>query len=157
MVFNPNNSVTNFRMRGNINESYVTLAPVLTNTIDLGSTSLRWRTIYSNNVLNTSDLRLKKNITSIDDSVLSKILKLDATSYYYITDEPESQKTLGFIAQEVEKIDPDWVVPPSNEEGHYLINYDNFTVLAIKAIQEQQEIISSLQQEIKDIKSELKK
>lgn len=157
MVFNPNNGVTNFRMRGNINESFVTLAPVTTNNIDLGNTDLRWRTIYAQNSLNTSDLRLKKNVVSLDDSVLSKILKLNATAYHYKTDEPGSKRTIGFIAQEVEKINPDWVVPPSHDEDHYLINYDNFTVLAIKAIQEQQEIISSLQEEIKSIKLELKK
>ncbi len=157
MVFNPNSGNTNFRMRGNINESFVTLAPVTSNNIDLGTNALRWRTIYSQNILNTSDLRLKKNVTSLDNSVLLKLLKLNATSYNYKTDEPGSQRTIGFIAQDVEKIDPDWVVPPSNEDDHYLINYDNFTVLAIKAIQEQQELIFSLQEEVKNIKRELRK
>ena len=69
----------------------------------------------------------------------------------------ESWTDVGFLAQDVEKIDPEWVVPPSNEDDHYLINYDNFTVLAIKAIQEQQELIFSLQEEVKNIKRELRK
>jgi hypothetical protein len=51
---------------------------------------------------------------------------------------------IGFIAQEVEPIFPELVTPPTNDgkrETPYMMNYAGFGVLAIKAIQEQQEIL----------------
>jgi len=131
---------THMRMNNGSIFSYVPLSPWITNSTDLGSTGKRWRTIYAQNALNTSDSRLKRNIESVED-VLSKVLQLNAKNYNYISDEEKAEKTIGFIAQEVEQIDPDWVIAPKSQEEYYLLNYNNFSVLAIKAIQEQQKII----------------
>lgn len=139
---------THMRMsNGNI-FSYVPLSPWITNTTDLGSSAKRWRTIYSNNALNTSDRRLKDNIVPVGN-LLDKVLQLEVTSYNYKTDDVGTEKTIGFIAQDVEKIDSEWVVKPKSEEDHYLMNYSNFSAIAIKAIQEQQEIIDAQKEEIK--------
>lgn len=82
----------------------------------------------------SSDQRLKKDITYIDDFVLDKVIKLKPATYRYIDNSNETPKSLGFIAQEVQNLFPELV---SSDEGDFLrLNYNDFSVLAIKAIQE---------------------
>lgn len=90
-----------------------------------------------------SDRRVKKNITPMT-SVLVKVLQLRAATYHY-KDTPDTEpKTIGFIAQEVEEIFPELV---HQGEEYKALAYDKFAILAIKAIQEQQQIIEQLQEE----------
>jgi len=76
-----------------------------------------------------------------------------------------SIRRTGFIAQEVEQAAKktgynfSGVVAPNKEQQHYSLSYDAFVVPLVKAIQEQQQIISdqnkkieALQEEIKEIK-----
>jgi hypothetical protein len=51
----------------------------------------------------------------------------------------------GLMAQELKQVFPDMVtkLEPGNEESMLGINYSNFGVLAIKAIQEQQQVIDA--------------
>ena len=89
------------------------------------------------NYVNSSDRRFKENISRMDNS-LKKINELSPSSYNYIGSD---RNTLGFIAQDVEEIFPELVY----KNGEYkALAYDNFAVLAIKGIQEQQLIIQSL-------------
>lgn len=94
-----------------------------------------------------SDKSLKSNIQSISDNFLTRISKLKP-SYYNWKDESKSQRTqMGFIAQEVKELFPEWV----HENGEYLsLSYDKMgAVLAVKGIQE-------LHSEIEVLKAELK-
>ncbi|MCB0689581.1 MAG: tail fiber domain-containing protein [Saprospiraceae bacterium] len=104
-----------------------------------------WRSYISNatgNYVNGSDRRLKEDFQPLKDC-LSKVLQLRPASYRYRgSDKP----TIGFIAQDVESIFPELVY---NEEVYKALSYDNFAVLAIKAIQEQQVIIETLQDQVK--------
>ncbi len=86
-----------------------------------------------------SDVRLKSNIENVE-SVLSRVLQLRATNYNF-KEVKSTHKTMGFIAQEVEKLFPDLV---TEKEGYKTLSYATFSVLAIKAIQEQQQIIDQL-------------
>ncbi|MCW5519479.1 tail fiber domain-containing protein [Aureitalea sp. L0-47] len=104
------------------------------------------------NYVITSDKRLKKNISSME-SVLSKVNDLDAFTYLYKDQQTGSSRSAGFMAQEVKTIFPDAV--KMNEEGFYGINYDYFTVMAIKAIQEQQLIIESQEIRLEKLEREL--
>jgi len=67
----------------------------------------------------------------------------------------------GFIAQEVEKAainsgyDFSGVVKPQSADDHYSLSYDAFVVPLVKAVQEQQKMISQMQQEIRDLKNKL--
>lgn len=93
--------------------------------------------------LSISDKRKKENISMVS-TILSQVLKLNPSKYNFIFDETKTQ-TLGFIAQEVQKIFPELVHTISNENGEEFLglHYDGFSVIAIKAIQEQQEIINA--------------
>jgi len=52
-----------------------TFLPSTTNARDIGSSSLRWREIFSNNVLNVSFSKFKKDIISLDDKNCLDICK----------------------------------------------------------------------------------
>ncbi len=98
-----------------------------------------------------SDRRLKKNIATTP-SVLDKVQKLKVVDYNFKL-QTDSKKYTGLIAQEVEKIFPNLVVPPNEESKNYTMDYSGFGVLAIKAIQEQQSEIEQLRKEIAEIRT----
>jgi hypothetical protein len=91
-----------------------------------------------------SDRRLKKDISPIT-AVLSKVLLLKAYQYHYSDNDTKDQFSHGFMAQDIETLFPEFVSRTADKEGRELLglNYNKFAVLAIKAIQEQQEIINT--------------
>jgi len=91
----------------------------------------------------TSDERLKENFSS-PISVLEKINRLSPTWYNYKSND---KRVLGFVAQEVEKIFPDFV--DTSSSGIKGINYDAFGPLAIQAIKEQEDKIAALESKLK--------
>jgi hypothetical protein len=120
-----------------------------------------------------SDVRLKENITPIR-SALSKLLSLNgvtfnanevAEKYGYIN----KNEQVGVIAQEVEKVLPQIVVPApfdiavdedGNEysksgENYKTVHYEKLIPLLIEAIKEQNEDIQNLKEEIVKLKSNL--
>jgi hypothetical protein len=100
-----------------------------------------------------SDSRLKRDIESLDD-VLGKLMQLRPKRYQYVlTDSAYSTKLMGFLAEDVEKLFPDFVHIGQN--GYKGIAYHNFGIIAVKAIQEQQTQIEALQKENADMKREL--
>lgn len=103
-----------------------------------------------------SDRRYKKNIQPIS-SVLDEVLHLTPYQYHFIDNKQDDPLSHGFIAQEVEKIFPGYVTYLTDRDGNKMLglNYDKFTVLAIKAIQEQHEIISTQQKKIDDLEKRL--
>jgi hypothetical protein len=87
-----------------------------------------------------SDQRVKENFSALS-SVLTGIRALNPMTYNYIYDK-EKHPEIGFIAQDVEKQFPQLV---NQMDGYLGVNYSAFSVLAIKAIQEQQDIIEKQQ------------
>ena len=85
------------------------IMPALNGSVDLGTSNNRWGTVYAQNNLNTSDLKLKKNVHKMTEEILPQLLQLRPTTYQFKSQEDHSKKSIGFIAQEVEKINPDWV------------------------------------------------
>ncbi|MEN7547011.1 tail fiber domain-containing protein [Rapidithrix thailandica] len=96
----------------------------------------------------SSDRRLKTDMEAVG-TVLPQVNRLKALRYQYITSAiPE--KTLGFIAQDVLPLFPE-LVHYSQADDLYGINYAGFSVIAIKAIQEQQTVMDEQQQTIDDL------
>ncbi len=115
-----------------------------------------WRAFVSgsNGNWNTvSDRRLKKDIEDMED-VLVKLKQLKPVKYRFRDAEEGTPQTRGFIAQDVEEIFPD-VVHKDAARNYYGLAYDNFAVLAIKAIQEQQAIIEQQTSELDELSSEI--
>ncbi|HRN38352.1 MAG TPA: tail fiber domain-containing protein [Flavobacteriales bacterium] len=92
----------------------------------------------------TSDIRLKENIVPAG-SVLNLLKEVQVMRYTYKADEAHRQQ-LGYIAQELEKQFPEFVNKPEVVEGKdvaYTVNYAGMSAVAIKGIQEQQEMIEA--------------
>ena len=107
-----------------------------------------------------SDERKKKNITKADP-VLQKINDLNVVTYQY-THQRSADETMGFLAQNVEEQFPHLVSktgvddPNASEQDQiYSMDYAGMSVVAIKAIQEQQEIIREMREEINQLKNEM--
>ena len=141
--------------------------PFSDNTYDLGHSSYRWDDIYAtNNTIQTSDKNLKDNITE-SDLGLSFIKELKPVSYKW---KDKTRTHYGLIAQDVEtvlsdiskptadfagfiKMEPEEEAPKHEEnpvtETRYGLRYNEFIAPLIKAIQEQQTLIETLQTKVK--------
>ena len=100
---------------------------------------------YSSN----SDRRLKQDIEVLN-GVLADVLKLEPASYRFRRSGDDGPRTIGFLAQDVQEVFPELV---THEDGDdYLgLSYANFSVLAIRAVQEQQDIIENQQARIAEL------
>ena len=102
---------------------------------------------------NSSDIRLKKDIISIGEG-LEKVMSLRPVEYRW-RDSLDQSIQIGLIAQEVEKIIPEVVVPfpqPGLPDAKG-IKYEQLTPVLIKAIQEQQATIKSLEARIEKLEA----
>lgn len=85
--------------------------------------------------VNTSDKRLKTNITPISGA-LSKVLGLNGV-YYNWYDNPDGNKRIGLIAQDVQNVVPELVFKNEKSQEKYLgVHYDNIGPLLIEAVKE---------------------
>lgn len=107
----------------------------------------------------TSDERLKENINDAS-SVLKRLQQLEVKTYNYKGRSQE--KTMGLMAQEVLVQFPHLVsTTGSDQEGAstrdqiYSVDYGGMSVVAIKAIQEQQIMITEMQKELLEMKKEI--
>ncbi|MEQ9219380.1 MAG: tail fiber domain-containing protein [Cyclobacteriaceae bacterium] len=102
-----------------------------------------------------SDRRLKTNI-SVYDNILDQVLQLKPSSYQFIN---SNETSVGFIAQEVQEFFPELITITKGNgyEDLHMLNYEGFGVLAIKAIQEQQELIDTQAKKIASLEERLAK
>jgi hypothetical protein len=110
-----------------------------------------------NGTYTPSDRRLKKDINAVP-SVLSKLHLLRPVTYHYNNESSNAPLSMGLIAQDVAGAFPELVgtSPVRNGDGSTLmVNYGGLSVVAIKAIQEQQEQIDRLKNENAYLRSRL--
>ncbi|RFS16020.1 tail fiber domain-containing protein [Emticicia sp. C21] len=103
-----------------------------------------------------SDLRYKKNITSLQNS-LNNVLQLRGVNYdWRIQEFPEqsftNQRQTGFIAQELEQFYPEMVT--TDAKGFKSVDYARLTPVLVEAIKELNEKISALEKGNDTLKSE---
>jgi hypothetical protein len=118
------------------------------NAFDLGTSSFRWRTVYTNNVVNVSDFRLKKDIQQLKYG-LPEVLQMRPVSYT-MRDDQSGEIKLGLIAQEVQKLVPEVVSNDGSKDNYLGMNYTELVPVLIKAIQEQQKVIDDLKAKLHD-------
>lgn len=102
----------------------------------------------------TSNRHLKGDITAMTDNTLEKLRELAPSRYRYLRD-PDEQFTLGFIAEDVLAVFPELVESVGENGENLAINYAGFSVVAIKAIQEQQVMIQKQQETIDKLKFQI--
>ena len=105
-----------------------------------------------------SDRRLKKDITSYNYG-LEALKELTPYKYHYLDNKSSDRLSVGFMAQDVLKVYPEAVYTNTDKEGKefYSIDYQSFSVLSIKAIQEQQQVINNQQKTIDDLVKRIEK
>ncbi len=97
-----------------------------------------------------SDRRLKTDITAVAPGVLAKMMQLQVKSYRYTAEKADAKNSVGFLAQDVQALFPELVgqfKDQTNGTDYLNVNYTGISVLAVKAIQEQQAEIEALKRE----------
>ncbi len=98
-------------------------------------------------VLSCSDVRYKKNITTIP-SALEKLNQIEGVYYHWDTEnfkdyDFNDKRQVGIIAQDVEEVFPELV--HTKDDGYKVVAYDKMGPILLQAIKEQQEMIEALQ------------
>jgi len=108
--------------------------------------------IYGNGTYGTiSDATRKKNIESARDGYLQDLQQLRVVKYNWLTQEDEEAKELGFIAQEVEQVFAGLI--ETDSKGLKMIKQPVLIPMLVKAIQEQQALITQLTARITALES----
>ncbi len=102
-----------------------------------------------------SDIRLKNNIQSLEGA-LPRLLQLRSVSFEY-KDVPESGglkgSQIGFIAQEVEKVFPQWITTSSS--GYKVVNITGFESLTVQAFREMKSELEAQTEQLQKLQKEL--
>jgi len=105
------------------------------------------------NAWNTfSDLRLKKNITPINNP-LTLLEEINGVYFNWKEGSDESRQ-VGVIAQEVEKVLPE--VVSTDDDGYKSVDYGKISALLVEAVKELKKQNEILQKENRKIKQEIK-
>ena len=126
------------------------IVPSANNSYDLGTSLKRWSTVYSQNVLNTSDARLKTNIGNLNYG-LSTIMKMRSVQYNW-KEGVDKETKIGFLAQDLRKIIPEVVVGDESKEN-LAVNYIELIPVLVNAIKEQQQQIEELKKKVKALEN----
>ena len=110
-------------------------------------------TVTANGTLLNSDARFKQNINTLPNA-LNNLLQLRGTNYFFNTKAfPDknfsTDKQMGVVAQEVEKIYPELVT--IDKDGYKSVNYIGLIPVLIESIKEQQKQIEEQQQQIEKL------
>lgn len=103
-----------------------------------------------------SDVRLKEEFEDYRQ-VLEGVKNLKVQLYHYTSATKRDTKSFGLIAQNVRQYFPEIVSSSGSGEDFMGISYGKTGVLAIKAIQEQQQIIESQQKKIDELEKRLER
>ena len=105
--------------------------------------------LYGNGTTSyTSDIRVKKNVTTTRDGYLEDVCKLRVVKYNWYNDSDDTPRELGFIAQEVEQVFPglvqDALHPTKDGEIHKVLKGSVMMPIMLKALQEASAKIDAL-------------
>ncbi|MFM7019944.1 MAG: tail fiber domain-containing protein [Aquirufa sp.] len=117
--------------------------------------------IIANSIAGSSDERFKMNIAPISNP-LQKVLALRGVNFdwraqEFPTRQFSTKRTLGFIAQEVEKVLPEIVQTENTVEAYKSVQYDKVVALLVEAMKEQQKQINRLNKKIKQLSAKVAK
>jgi hypothetical protein len=109
-----------------------------------------------------SDRKIKTDIETIENG-LELLLQLEPvefdwneTFYQMTAGWPEDKKhSVGFIAQEVEKVLPE-VVSISKDHGYYVIDYPKLNAILVEGIKEHQLFIEDINNQIAELENKFK-
>jgi Chaperone of endosialidase len=114
--------------------------------------------ILASGTITPSDVRYKENITSLNGS-LAKLTQLRGVSYTHKAEFIKSKSLkegnqIGFIAQELEAIFPEFVVTSS--DGYKAVDYARLTPVLVESLKEVNAKLEAQQAEINELKAAVK-
>ena len=117
---------------------------------------------YIDSATSCSDKKIKTDIETIENG-LELLLQLEPvefdwneTFYQIKSGWPEDKKhSVGFIAQEVEKILPE-VVSISKDNGYYVLDYSKLNAILVEGIKKHQLFIEDINNQIAELENKLK-
>lgn len=113
-------------------------------------------TVYiHSNVVVTSDKLAKKNITPLKCG-LKEVLDLKPVSYFKKNDPERKEKSLGFIAQDVQKVIKEVVHDEDTKHNLLGIDYNAMIPVLTKAIQDQNAMILKLEKKVAALEKKMK-
>lgn len=104
--------------------------------------------VFASNI--SSDRRLKKKIKNTTINALDKIMKIKHRQF--MMKEDNKHYDIGYIAQEMEQIDPNFVIKREKTERYYMNELPIIATIT-KAMQEQQEQIKKLTKRIEELEA----
>jgi hypothetical protein len=105
----------------------------------------------------SSDIRLKKNVQPISNA-LDKMLELNGVTYQWKEPQQHSNMNgtyMGMIANEVEKVFPEWV--GTHKNGYKNLGFIGFEALTVESIRQLNETYNQLKKENSRLSYELQK
>jgi hypothetical protein len=121
-------------------------------TIDANGNFTATGNVSGNDIIATSDFRLKTNIVTID-SPLEKISAMRGVYFHKISD--STMRKVGVIAQEIETVLPEVVFTEDTEEKMKGVSYGNIASILIEGMKAQQSSIQSLVTTISSLQSQI--
>ena len=136
-LFISSNNTGQIEVRTGGRVSTTQLTPITNNNYTLGSSTLRWSTVYATNgTINTSDIRQKKNISYVGNDWIHFIENLNPVLFNWNWDDDSDIKTIGLIAQDVKNELPiKTTLLDDSDENMLGINYSQFIPLLINYVQ----------------------
>ncbi len=111
-------------------------------------------TVYATTFSYTSDRRLKENIEPMLNP-LEKVLQLNGVTFDW---KSTGEKDVGFIAQEVEKVDPTLVMTGQSVEGdeteYKSVKYGNIVAITVEAIKELYYELTGIKERVAELEEE---
>jgi hypothetical protein len=99
-----------------------------------------------------SDAALKTNINPLENT-LSNVIKLRGVSYNWIDTLKPQEKQIGFIAQQVEEVYPEFVI--TRDDGIKTVNYAQMASVLVESIKELHNRIARLEEQNLQLASQL--
>ena len=87
-------------------------------------------TVTADNFIDSSDVRLKKNVQMVDDDILNKFSKINIVEYIH---KNTGDFMVGVIADELEKILPQFVY--YNDDGYKAVDYRSLFAITLLKVQ----------------------
>ena len=104
--------------------------------------------VITGSLYNTSDVRLKENITEISTAKMNDLFTLNPLVFNYKNDKTKKIH-YGFLAQDIEKVFPELV--EDNMSGHKTVNYQELVPLMLAKMKNMQEQIDELKENLRVI------
>jgi hypothetical protein len=106
--------------------------------------------IVTGSIYNTSDVRLKDNITEISTAKTDDLFTLNPIIFNYKNDR-KKRIHYGVLAQDVEKVFPELV--ENNMFGYKTVNYQEISPLILAKMKNMQEEIDELKEKLKEMQN----